>query len=175
MTSGSSNRFNWHGKLWKQLVSSGKDNDSLDKMTITPLYQRLPHVLSLGGFITVTIRLRFSAASWEPKPTARKNAKRYYGNMCLGDNCHSSFRHHKGTLNLLLVVARKNLNRRSKILGRIIGRSGKGVLARRVLDHRMIKRAHLYDTSLQPTTPPFLVRTQNFHHFSVNLTSAISF
>jgi hypothetical protein len=93
-----------------------------------------------------------------------KNAKRYHGDACPGDNRHGSFRHRKGALNSPLVAARKNLNRRSEILRRTIERLETGVLARKILDRRMIKRVHLCDTSLQPTILPFLVRTQNFLH-----------
>lgn len=164
MTGGRSSRFNWRGKHWKWLVVVARTMTVWIKWQTMPLYQRLPHVLSLGGFITVTVRFGFSAASWLPEPTARKDVKRHRGDACPGDNCHGSSRHRKGVLNPALVAARKNLNCRSAILRGIIRRLGKGVLARRVLDRRMIERAHLHDTSLQPITPPFLVRTQNFRH-----------
>lgn len=139
------------------------------KWQIVPLYQRLSHVLNLGGLITVMVRLRFSATSWPLEPTARKNAKIYRGDVCPGDNRHGSFRHRKGALNPPLVAARKILNRRSEILRRTIGWLETSVLARRILDRRMIQRVHRNATSLPPTTLPFLVRKQNFRHFLCQL------
>ena len=151
-------------KTLKTTSSSGKDSDSLEKWQIVPLYQRFPHVPSFGGSVTTTVRLGFSVASWPPEPTAHKIGKRHHGDVCPRDNRHGSLRHRKGALSLALVAAWKNPNRWSAISRGVIGRSGKSMLAWRVLDRRMIQRAHLHDTPLQPTIPPFLVRTQNFRH-----------
>ena len=137
-------------KPWKWMVAVARTTTVWVKRQIAPLYQRLSHVLNLGSFVTVTVRLRFSAASWPPKPTARKNAKRYRGDACLGDNRHGSFRHCKGALNPPLVVAWKILNRRSEILRRIIGRLETSVLARGISNRRMItkgsSRCHITST-----------------------------
>ena len=56
-------QFQLAWKTLKMTGSSGKDSDSLEKWQIAPLYQRFPHVLSLGGSVTMTVRLKFSAAS----------------------------------------------------------------------------------------------------------------
>lgn len=99
-------------------------------------------VNNLGSFITVAVKLGFSAANKPLKPNHMKNVKRYCANACLGDNRHGSFWHRKEVLNPMLVVARKVLHRRSEILLMIIWQLKTSILAWRNIGRRMKKERY---------------------------------
>ena len=165
MTCSSGSKFKWRGSFDNDCYNF-KDKDSLGKTINNTFYVKvITCVNNFGSFITVTVKLGFSAANWPPKPNRVQIAKRYRGDTCLGDNHHGSFRHRKDVLNPPLVVARRILDRWSEILWIIIEWLKTSVLAWRNMNHRMIKvtssqrhiiltyRSTIFGDKLNP--PPF--------------------